>query len=88
MPAIGTARRERTRSVCRDYPSAVSIDRFEPNGQTDWVSDRHNLRPRPPCLLWVNFYKTRGEHNESAVPKKLSVKAEVFDRQGRANHAD
>jgi hypothetical protein len=20
----------------------VSIDRFEPNGQTDWVSDRHN----------------------------------------------
>ena len=28
-------------TLCRDYPSAVSINRFEPNGQTDWVSDRH-----------------------------------------------
>src|SRR6516164_11108297 len=30
----------------------------------------------------VNFYKTRSEHNESAIHPKLSVKAEVADWQG------
>ena len=48
-PRSEQPRRERTRTVCRDYPSAVSINRFEPNGQTDWVSDRH----RQQCLACV-----------------------------------
>jgi hypothetical protein len=30
-------------TLCRDYPSAVSINRFEPNGQTDWISGRHSV---------------------------------------------
>ena len=34
-------------------------------------------------LRWVNFYKTRSEHNEPAIPPKLSVKADVADRQKR-----
>jgi hypothetical protein len=35
-------------------------------------------------LTWVIFYKTRTEDNESAIPSKLSIKADVTDRQGRA----
>jgi hypothetical protein len=31
--------------------------------------------------LRVNFYKTRSEHNVSAIPPKLSVKADVADCQ-------
>jgi len=50
----GTARRERTRSVCRDYLLAVSINRFEPNGQTDWVSDRHKAEARRVAGLFVD----------------------------------
>jgi hypothetical protein len=33
---------------------------------------------------WVRFYKARIEHNESAIPPKLSVKADIADRQGWA----
>jgi GAF domain-containing protein len=29
----------------------VSIDRFEPNGQTDWVSDRHRKRRKRPSAV-------------------------------------
>jgi len=31
-----------------------------------------------------NLYKTRSEHNESGLPPKLTVKADVTNRQGWA----
>ena len=35
--------------------------------------------------LRVNLDKTPSEHNESAIPPKLSAKADVADRQGWAD---
>src|ERR1700756_2949302 len=39
---------------------------------------------RRRCLLGVKVDKTHGEQNESAISPKLSVKAEVANRQGWA----
>src|SRR5215468_7374244 len=49
-----------------------------------YLPDRRNLLQRAAGpYIRVNFYKTRSEHNESAIPLKFSVKADIADQQVR-----
>ena len=71
---------------------AADAFRIDIEGQLRVMEFCLNLRPfcnleQTSCVGFqasagVNFYKTRSEHNESAIPPKLSVKAEVADWQG------